>query len=381
MSLQLVASLAAGLTLFFPLDNGQWWLDDIGVDRSAIDGSGVTVAVIDTGIDASHPNLSDVVLAGSDFSGVGNLNGTLPVGPSSFHGTMVASLIAGQGISPGDVLGIAPGAKLLSASIGLGVEAADTDAQLAQAIIWSVDNGADIINLSVTRNSAKWPRSWDEAFLYAFENDVVIVAATGNQEQGEYATAPAVIPGVVAVTAVDREGNPGEQAGSSGIGVTLAAPGIDLPGSIPGGGSALWSGSSAAAPIVSGVLALMLQADPVASANDLIQRLIDSATDAGEPGFDAVYGYGIVNPANALAATARATENPLGSLQNWINLYRPDVKEDAAVLLPPPAPQQLDPAPLPANSDQGSVNPLLYLLLVPLALLPLLVMRNRFGRK
>lgn len=378
MPLQLVAAVALSTVGFIPLAGSQWWLDDFGFEALPLDGSGVTVAVIDTGIDAQHPNLAGAVIAGADFSGVGDETGS-PVGSSSFHGTAVASLIAGRGAGRDAVLGVAPGASMLSASIGLGVSGADTDRQLADAVIWAVDNGADIINLSLTRNSAKWPVSWDEAFLYAFENDVLIVAATGNAEQGRYATAPAVIPGVIAVTAIDQAGSTEFDAGSEGIGVSVAAPGVEITASIPDSGTGVFSGSSVAAPIVSGLLALMIEADPQASANDLIQRLLESATDLGEPGFDANYGFGVINPVAAVESRAVASENPLGSLFDWVRLYRPEVSEDAAEIVLPQQPLEAPSAASePASQAEPPINPLLYLLLVPAFLLPVLLLRKRF---
>ena len=357
--------------------NGQWWLEDFELPDSQVDGAGVIVAVIDTGVDDSHPDLAGAVLSGFDFSGVGGEAGNIPVGPGSAHGTMVASLIVGQGAESGGVVGVAPGANVLPISIGLGIPDSDTDTQLAEAVVWAVDNGADVINLSITRNSAKWPQSWDSAFLYAFENDVVVVAASGNEEQGAFATAPATIPGVISVTAVNQAGETSGAAGSSGIGVSIAAPGENLLGSYPGGGSLAWSGSSAAAPIVSGLIALMRQQDPQASANDLIERLLRSATDLGEPGFDSAYGFGLINPSAALSAQDRASDNPLGSLQRWIELYRAEVAEDQAELLLPTVESSEPEAQITAEEKaKEPINPLLYSLLVPLLLLVLLLRRG-----
>jgi subtilisin family serine protease len=101
----------------------------------------VRIAVIDTGIDAQHPDLFGRVVAGTDFSGVGTPDGTTPVGSAGHHGTMVASLISGQGEITGGIWGVAPEAELLSISIGLGVPDADTDAQVAAGIRWAVDAG------------------------------------------------------------------------------------------------------------------------------------------------------------------------------------------------------------------------------------------------
>jgi subtilisin family serine protease len=361
----------------------QWWLDDFSEARNAYNGEGVVIAVIDTGIDGNHPDLQGVVVGGADFSGAGTPDGKSPVGPSGFHGTMVASLIAGQGERTGGIIGIAPGAKLLSISIGLGIDG-DTDRQLAQAVRWAVDNDADVINLSISRASATWPISWDGAFLYAMQNDVVIVAASGNRAEDKVsATAPATIPGVISVTAVDKNRRLVGDAGAEGIGVTIAASGVEMLGSYPPDEIRNWSGASAAAPLVSGLVALMRQADPAATANDIIQRLISTTFDLGEPGFDRIYGHGLVNPEQAIIATAIAANNPLGSLSKWIELYRPGTEaEQAELVIPAPLDQpelqnQIIAAVQEANPWS---NPLLYLLLVPLVLLLWFSMRNRFGR-
>ena len=365
-----------------------WWLDDLGFSQTTFDGSGVRVAVIDTGIDDEHPDLAGMVIAGADFSGIGTPSGTEPVGPGAFHGTMVSSLIAGQGRITSGVMGIAPGVELLAISVGLGVKGADTDSQVAQAIVWAVDNGASVINLSLSRNSERWPASWDEAFLYAFQNDVVIVAASGNREAQGYATAPATIPGVLSVTAVDRTGNVNSSAGASGIGVSVAAPGIDMLGSFPGGEIKTWEGSSAAAPIVTGLVALMRQSDPVASANDIIQRVISTAIDLGDPGFDGTYGHGLIDPVAALDSILEADENPLGSLQRWIELYRAEEPaEDDAELIVPTLPgaedsEQVSAAEPEIQEADPGMNPLTYLLL-PIALLLVVLLFNslRLGKR
>ena len=285
--MQLAAGLAAiailGATLA-PSDH--WWLLELGEKvGQPLGGEGVVVAVIDTGIDVTHPDLASTVIGGADFSRVGTPEGTTPVGSSGYHGTMVASLIAGQGLESGGIIGIAPGAKLLSVSVGLGVESSDTDAQIAAAIIWSVDAGADVINLSLSRNSSSWPISWDNAFLYAFENDVVVIAASGNDSDGNYRpAAPATIPGVISVTGLNQSLEATRLSGTTGIDVTLGAPGAGLFGSYPGNQIAGWSGSSAATPIVSGVVALMRAQDPEASANDIVFRLINTTRGFGRAG-------------------------------------------------------------------------------------------------
>lgn len=381
--MRLASFLLIPLILSSVSEADHWWLEDFEAVRN-LSGEGVVIAVIDTGIDASHPDLAGVVIGGADFSGAGTPGGTSPVGPSGFHATMVASLIAGQGRITGGVIGIAPNAKLLSISVGLGLEGADTDRQIAQAVRWAADQGADVINLSVSRASRNWPASWDEAFLYALEKDVVIVAASGNKLDGlSSPTAPATIPGVISVTAVDREGNASAVSGAEGIGISVAAAGIDMVGSYPNQDAKKWSGSSAAAPIVSGLLALMIEADPSASSSDLIERLISTAEDLGEKGYDKDFGYGLISPSSAVSSRLSSIENPLGSLASWIELYRPSAPVDQAELLIPPQSGPIASENQPSAVEPGAdpwSNPLLYLLVVPLALLLSIGLRNRFGR-
>jgi subtilisin family serine protease len=385
-----IALLVLGLLLTPATLADNWWIQSYGFDKSKLDGTGVTIAVIDTGIDSSHPDLAGTVVDGVDFSSVGVPNGTSGVGSSAFHGTMVASLIVGQGSAESGVVGVAPGAKLLSISIGLGVPGSDTDAQIAQAVRWAVDHDADIINLSLTRNSQTWPKSWDDAFSYAFENDVIVVAAAGNRsDKSSRPSAPATIPGVVSVGGVTKLKEPAE-ASAAGLGVAISAPAEDLLGSYPGEGYRVWDGSSAAAPLVSGLLALMSQADPKASANDLIERLISSATDLGEPGFDANYGHGLINPTAALSSKEAASQNPLGSLENWIAQYRSSAQEEQSELVVPVQPEPVTLSdqtevieeeenlqPVGQSNSEPWLNPLLYWLLAPLAPLLWIVLRRK----
>jgi len=379
--------LALVLLLSSLSPSDQWWLKDYAFDQTTFDGSGVVVAVIDTGIDDTHPDLSGRFVTGRDFSGLGSPDGTAPVGPSSYHGTMVASLIAGQGKSSGGVIGVAPGVSLMSLSIGLGVAGADTDQQIADAVIWAVDNGAKVINLSLTRNSRTWPASWDEAFLYALENDVVVVSASGNRPDGTGSpSAPGTMPGVLAVGGLTKAKAGSERSSTEGIAIDITAPAEDLFGSFPGGEIRSWAGSSAAAPLVSGLVALMRQADPAASANDILQRLIASSDDLGEPGFDGVFGFGAINPTQALSSRLTAEENPLGSLAQWVSLYRAQSTEDQAelqtpqepVFVPEPALSALENVDIaPDNTELWQPNPLLYWVLAPLAPLLWLVWRRR----
>jgi type VII secretion-associated serine protease mycosin len=307
----------------------EYWLDSYGI-RSAwgrTQGKGVTVAVIDTGIDGSVAELRGAVTGGADFSGRGAPDGQKPVGSGegADHGTMVASLVAGRGTGSGSgVIGVAPQASLLSISIGFGDQAPDSDDEIAKAVTWAVDHGAKVINMSLTRNTLTWPTSWDTAFSYAMDHDVVIVAAAGNRGSGtEEVGAPATMPGVLAVAGVDATGTASQDASSQGVTIGVAAPSVDLVGVVPGGGYVLWDGTSGAAPIVAGVVALVRAAHPELDADNVIQRIVATARDRGAPGDDPIYGHGLLDAASAVNADVpKVTSNPLGSLADWITLHR-----------------------------------------------------------
>jgi subtilisin family serine protease len=254
---------------------------------------------------------------------------------------MVASLAAGRGTGGNNgVIGSAPQASLLAISIGFGGDGDDSDQQIADAVRWATDNGADVINMSLTRNTLDWPESWDDAFLYAMEHDVVIVAAAGNRGSGTVEVgAPATMPGVLTVSGVDRTGDASFDASSQGITIGVAAPSEELVGVVPGGGYVTWSGTSGAAPIVAGVVALVRAAHPELDAANVINRIVSTARDAGDAGTDYIYGFGLVDAAAAVSAdVAQVSENPAGDLQEWIRLNRrADATSAPGIIVPPVA--------------------------------------------
>jgi type VII secretion-associated serine protease mycosin len=305
----------------------EYWLDSYGIRTAwnTTKGAGVTIAIIDTGIDGSVAELRGAVVGGTDFSGDGSANGEKPVSADSEHGTMVASLAAGRGTGSGSgVIGAAPAASLLSISVGFGDSANDPDQQIADAVTWAVDHGAQVINMSLTRNTLDWPPSWDTAFLYAAKHNVVVVAAAGNRGSGtEEVGAPATMPGVLAVGGVNANGVASSQATAQGITLGVSAPSENLVGVVPGGQYVLWDGTSGATPIVAGIVALVRAAHPDLDAANVIQRVLATAHDAGAPGPDDTYGYGLVDAAAAVSApVATVTANPLGSLSDWVRVNR-----------------------------------------------------------
>jgi type VII secretion-associated serine protease mycosin len=338
----------------------EYWLDSYGI-RSAWNvtkGAGVTIAIIDTGVDGSVAELRGAVVAGTDFTGAGTGGG--PEGGSGDeHGTMVASLAAGRGAGANaGVLGVAPAASLISASVGFGADDPQSDQQIADAVTWSVDHGAKVINLSLTRNTLDWPPSWDRAFLYAEDHDVVVVAAAGNRGSGtDEVGAPATMPGVLGVGGVTQNGTSSTDASAQGITLGVSAPSENLVGVIPGGGYVLWDGTSGAAPIVSGVVALVRAAHPELSAVNVINRILATARDKGAPGPDDLYGYGLVDAAAAVSADVPSvTANPLGDLREWVRVNR------RAVATPSPAASGstiVTPGPVAAVEPRNPVGTLL----------------------
>ena len=340
--------------------SGEYWLDQYGIRSawSTTEGKGITIAVIDTGVDGTVSDLAGAVTGGIDYSGQGATNGEKPVGDVNerSHGTMVASLAAGRG-TPGaaGLIGVAPQANILSISIGFGAAASNSDDQIAEAVTWAVDHGANIINMSLTRNTLAWPESWDKAFLYAMQHNVVIVAAAGNRGSGtEEVGAPATMPGVLTVAGVDRNEKASVDASAQGITIGVSAPSEQLLGAVPGGGYVQWEGTSGATPIVAGVVALVMAAHPGISGANAINRVVATATDRGAKGVDPIYGFGLINAAAAVRNSVPSVKaNPMGDLAAWIHLNR-----RAEPTATPTTPPTSSSTAAPSHAAAGPTNPL-----------------------
>ncbi|MDN3494595.1 S8 family serine peptidase [Planococcus sp. APC 4015] len=348
-----------------PVRAAQYWLDDYGIRDAwtTSRGEGVRIAVIDTGIGRGPAEFLGAVADGTDVSGTGAPDGRLPVGAvDANHGSWVGSLAASRGTGPGTgMIGVAPEAELLSISVGFGASATvPFSEQIAEAMRWSVDHGADVINLSLTTNVPDWDESWDDAFLYAYENDVVVIVAAGNRGSGTTRVgAPATIPGVLTVGGVDPEGRASVEASTQGITIGVSAPSEELLGVSADGRLVQWDGTSGAAPIVAGIAALVRSAHPELDANNVINRIIRTARPAAgatrTP--DPLYGYGLVDAEAAVTADVpTVSANPMGSLEEWVRVFRR--AEAGPVPAPTSGPVSLAPLP-PPDAAPDPPSPLL----------------------
>jgi type VII secretion-associated serine protease mycosin len=285
----------------------QWQIDMLGA-RAAwkiSTGAGVTVAVVDSGV-AAHPDLAGRVLHGIDLvSGSGDGSDD-EVG----HGTTVAGLIAGRSADGLGVTGLAPDASILPVRVLNAKNKYDDAKVVAHGVVWAVDHGARVINLSLGGGVVS--SALADAIDYAFAKDVVVVACVGNVlPDGPTAIwHPASEPGVLAVTALTQDGVVWKGS-LTGPQVVLAAPGSDLVGSGIGGFQRV-QGTSFASPLVAASAALIRSHWPTMSAANVVQRLITTAHDAGPTGRDNLYGFGIVDPYAAMTANVPAVvTNPL----------------------------------------------------------------------
>lgn len=273
------------------------------------DGAGVTVAVIDSGVDADHPDLQGQVLSGLDLVDPKGNGDADEVG----HGTTVAAIIAGRNDDTNGVVGIAPKAKILPVRVLDDRNRYDDAIIVAKGVRWAVDHGARVINLSLGGNGSS--STLAAALDYAFAKDVVVIACTGNESStgSEYGVwYPAREPGVIAVAGMERDGDvlwPGSITGKQTV---VTAPATQLVGARPGGEYWKVQGTSFAAPMVSATVALIRSRWPTMSAGDVINRIIKTAKDRGAVGRDPVYGFGMVNPTGALTAQLSPVfDNPL----------------------------------------------------------------------
>lgn len=281
-----------------PLLPAQYGLTITGTDKAwtATKGKGVVVAVIDSGIDGQHPEFQGQLLKGMDFTGKTPVAGGDTDGYG--HGTHVAGVIgARQGNGEG-ISGVAPDCKLLPVRI-FNDHGHSTGGVSAQAVIWAVDHGAQVINASW--GSPMISETDKTAYAYAFSKGVAIVAAVGNSANDD-PKYPGAHPGIIAV-AGSTDIDTWASFSTYGDWVSVAAPGEGILSTFPlskGNGYRIMRGTSMAAPLVSGAVALLKSRHPQLGLAEIQARLESTAKDIVQPGKDKYSGHGRVDVGRAL---------------------------------------------------------------------------------
>jgi serine protease len=294
-----------------PLFRYQWPLRTIGAARAwtVEDGAraGVTVAVIDSGVDASHPDLVRRMVAGFDF-----VNADDDASDDNGHGTHVAGIVAAQPDNRRGVAGVSWGARIMPLK-ACDVTGACGSFEVAAAIAYAAQAGADVANISLGGAAPGCPAEFALAGALAEATSTMLVASAGNSaQQGNPVSYPASCDGYVSVgaTTSQHEWAPFSVYNEH---VDLSAPGVGVPSTIPPGlagmtddpstpGYGLGTGTSMAAPHVAGLAALLVAAHPEWTPAEVEARMEETAADLGRPGPDARFGAGRIDAARALGA-------------------------------------------------------------------------------
>ncbi|MGK5530039.1 type VII secretion-associated serine protease mycosin [Streptomyces sp. URMC 129] len=260
-------------------------------------GEGVTVAVVDTGVDDSRPELAGQVLEGEDL----NWDWEGPNNDEDGHGTIMAALIAGTGAG-GGLVGLAPEAQILPIRVANDQDwDFDVESRIAAAIEYAVDAGAQIINISLVMEEIGAERELvDAALAEAARQDVLIFAGAGNDgDTTNESYFPADREGVIAVAAVDRNGDRARYS-NHGPHIAFAAPGDDIPTYCPQlhGDPCLRNegGTSAATALASASAALIRSAHPDWTKNQVLRAMMETADAPEGADRDDYVGYGMIRP-------------------------------------------------------------------------------------
>lgn len=249
----------------------------------------VIVAIIDDGIDVYHEDLDNNIVRPFDI--VHGSSKAIPVGE---HGTHIAGIIASEMDNYVGGSGIAPKTKIMPINVFEGDGAYTSD--IIKAIYHAVDNGADIINMSLGSYYYSW--LYQDAIDYAHDAGLVIIAAAGN-DATNHPSYPAAYDNVVSVASTTPWDSP-SYFSNYGSTIDLSAPGSYVYSTLPYDMYGEMSGTSMAAPVVAGIAALVKANEPSLTGDQIVKRLIDTADDLGAKGKDEDYGYGRVNAAAAV---------------------------------------------------------------------------------
>lgn len=274
-------------------ENYQWNLPVIGTEQGwnvTRGNKDVKIAIIDTGVDLDHPDLRNRLLPGYNV-----IDEKGDPDDDNGHGTHVAGIIASETNNSEGTAGMTWFNKIMPVK-AMGAKGYGSTFDIARGIVWAVDHGADVINMSLGNYQPS--KVLEEAVRYAYDNDVVMVSAAGN-DGSDQPTYPSAYPEVLSVAAVDYNGN---RASFSNFGdyIDIAAPGVSIPSTYFNKQYAALSGTSMAAPHVAGLAALIKSANPELTSPQVINIIKKSAIDLGQQGKDIDYGNGLIDVNSAL---------------------------------------------------------------------------------
>jgi thermitase len=295
--------IRAVLTPNDPYFSSQWGLTKIGAPQAwevTTGSSDLTIAIVDSGIDLDHPDLSGKIILGYDY-----VNGDWVPDDDYGHGTHVAGIAAAWADNGQGVAGVSWGARLMALKV-LNAGGNGTYADVASAVIYAADNGAKIINLSLGGDFDS--QTLHDAVIYAHNAGCVLAAATGN-DGGSAVLYPAKYAEALAVAAT---GSTDQRVWFSNYGpeVDVAAPGVSIYSTYLGGGYTSMGGTSMATPHVAGLAALIWSVCPGYTNNQVESCIERSAVDLGAAGWDQYYGHGRIDAHAALLCAPNLGANP-----------------------------------------------------------------------
>ncbi|TCN25973.1 S8 family peptidase [Mesobacillus foraminis] len=292
----------------------QWNLPAIGTEQGWEISRGtedIKIAIVDTGVDLDHPDLENRLVDGynviEDSDNPDDDNG---------HGTHVAGIIASETNNREGTAGVTWYNQIMPVK-AMGAKGYGTTFDIAKGIVWAVDHGADVINLSL--GNYQESNVLKQAIRYAFKKDVVMIAAAGNDSSNQ-PSFPSAYPEVLSVSAIDYDG---KRASFSNYGdyVDIAAPGVYIPSTYYQKQYAALSGTSMAAPHVSGLAGLIKSANPDLSNKEVMSIIQKSAIDLGRKGKDIEFGNGLIDVNQALE-DAQESKSVRGRIREGLGILK-----------------------------------------------------------
>lgn len=269
-------------TYFGNINALKGWAFSTGSDSNVI-------AILDTGVDLYHPDLIGKIIPGYDF-----VNSDDIAQDDNGHGTRVAGVAAASSNNGIGITGVNWGAKILPVKV-LDFNGLGSYSKLSEGIVWAVDQGADVINLSL--GGVNFSQTLKEAVDYAIKNNVVVVASSGNN--GGAVLYPASYTEVLAVSATDAL-NHHASFSNFGSSIDVCAPGVNIFSTSINGGYSNLSGTSFSAPQVSGLASILLGIKHFNSVQELTNVITETTLDLGLEGWDPLFGWGLIQMDNAI---------------------------------------------------------------------------------